>query len=110
MVEGEKKDEDSKKVEDGTKIKPSKLGVSQSLVNNTREYKVMDAVPSAGHLTGAKSQLGTEVIELLDEYCASIKRTKVLRSHVCHFFSIFFIPRLPIVVLIDGRPFHSFKM
>jgi hypothetical protein len=80
-------------------------------MNNTRAYQVTDAVPSPNYLAEAENQLTAKDIELLDEYCASIKRTKVLKSHVCHFNLLYFeIPQLLIVILINVSLFHSFKM
>ncbi|KAJ7119636.1 hypothetical protein C8R44DRAFT_706486 [Mycena epipterygia] len=64
------------------KIVPQKLAISTSLMNNTRAYQVMDAVPTTDHLAEAESKLSEKDIELLDQYCASIKRTRLLRSHL----------------------------
>ncbi|KAJ7769561.1 hypothetical protein DFH07DRAFT_1058107 [Mycena maculata] len=61
---------------------PENLGFSTSLVNNTRAYQVMEAVPTADHLAEAENKLSDKDIELLDQYCASIKRTSILRSHL----------------------------
>jgi hypothetical protein len=57
------------------------LAASSSLVN-TRAYQVMDAAPAADYLAEAESKLSEKDIELLDQYCASIKRTRILRSHL----------------------------
>jgi hypothetical protein len=54
---------------------------SSSLVN-TRAYQVMDAAPATEYLAEAESKLSEKDIELLDQYCASIKRTRTLRSHL----------------------------
>ncbi|KAJ7575378.1 hypothetical protein C8J56DRAFT_414240 [Mycena floridula] len=51
-------------------------------MNNTRAYQVMDAVPAHDHLAEAESKLSEKDIELLDKYCASIERTRTLRSHL----------------------------
>ncbi|KAJ6569195.1 hypothetical protein B0H19DRAFT_1065961 [Mycena capillaripes] len=61
---------------------PEKMAISTSLVNNTRTYQVVDAVPTADHLAEAEGRLSDKDIELLDQYCASIKRTSTLRSHL----------------------------
>ncbi|KAF7295645.1 hypothetical protein MIND_01104700 [Mycena indigotica] len=60
----------------------SNLGIPTGLMNNTRVYDVLDAVPSPEVLTEERNQLSQQEIELLDQYCSSIKRTRVLRSHL----------------------------
>ncbi|KAF7369516.1 hypothetical protein MVEN_00281400 [Mycena venus] len=64
------------------KIVAEKLAISPSLLNNTRSYQVMDAAPSLDHLADVQSKLSEANIALLDRYCASIKRTRTLRSHL----------------------------
>jgi hypothetical protein len=46
----------------------------------SRDYQVVEAVP-----TTYDRKLTRDDIDLLDQYCASIKRTRVLRSHVSAF-------------------------
>ncbi|KAJ7236516.1 hypothetical protein C8J57DRAFT_1088124 [Mycena rebaudengoi] len=42
----------------------------------------MNAVPTADYLSAAEGKLSEKEIVLLDKYCASIKRTRILRSHL----------------------------
>jgi len=48
----------------------------------TRAYQVMEAVPTTDHPAQTERKLSDGDIELLDQYCASIKRTRTLRSHL----------------------------
>ncbi|KAF9066526.1 hypothetical protein BDP27DRAFT_1330446, partial [Rhodocollybia butyracea] len=61
---------------------PHNLGVSSSLVNSMKTYQVMEAVPTPDYLAEAESRLSTKDVELLDQYCASIERTRLLKSHL----------------------------
>lgn len=62
--------------------KQSKLGVSSSLLNNTRTYQVLNAAPAPDQLAEVQSKLTDNDLKLLDEYCTSIERTRTLRSHL----------------------------
>ncbi|KAJ7221308.1 hypothetical protein GGX14DRAFT_429411 [Mycena pura] len=62
--------------------KQSKLGVSSSLVNDTRAYHVLNAAPAPDQLAEVQSKLTDNDLQLLDEYCTSIERTRTLRSHL----------------------------
>ncbi|KAF7294119.1 hypothetical protein HMN09_01140300 [Mycena chlorophos] len=61
---------------------PSNLSLPTALTHNTRAYQVLQAVPSDEQLAESKNQLTQRELDLLDDYCSSIKRTRLLRSHL----------------------------
>ncbi|KAK7007840.1 hypothetical protein R3P38DRAFT_3324968 [Favolaschia claudopus] len=63
-------------------LKTRKMGIRPSMVNSTRTYEVLDIVPSIGGLGKAEDHLRPEDMQLMNDYCESIKQTKALRSHL----------------------------
>ncbi|KAF7324883.1 hypothetical protein MKEN_00530400 [Mycena kentingensis (nom. inval.)] len=61
------------------KTVPTHLGIPTALINNTRTYQVLQAVPSDPQ---RNSTLSKQDLELIEEYCSSIRRTRHLRSHL----------------------------
>ncbi|KAF7308184.1 hypothetical protein HMN09_00666200 [Mycena chlorophos] len=58
------------------------LELPTTLTHNTRHYQVLKAVPSDDQLAESRTQLTQRELDLLDDYCSSIKRTRTLRSHL----------------------------
>ncbi|KAJ6501929.1 hypothetical protein C8R45DRAFT_605225 [Mycena sanguinolenta] len=58
-------------------VADAKAAVSTAVVNQSRSYQVVR--PTLDH--AAQHELSAKDIELLDHYCESIKRTRMLKSH-----------------------------
>ncbi|KAF7364005.1 hypothetical protein MSAN_01059200 [Mycena sanguinolenta] len=59
-------------------VAEGKAPVSTAFVNQSRAYQVVQ--PTLDH--AAERELSAKDIELLDQYCESIKRTRMLKSHM----------------------------